>query len=439
MKIGRFFKSKEKSEGTGSVFQGMLTMALGSGSARLVSIAAIPILSRIYTPSDYGVLAVFTSLTTIIAPLLALRYGVALPLPKRDSMAINLLALCLILMLLTSSLFSVSLWIFGEKLLNIMSMETLLPYRWLIIICFIGTAIYEIMTSWSLRRKAYNYVAKTQFTQSAFGALTKVILGFMSIKPLGLLIGQTIGLAAGSGSLFRRHKDDYISNIKYISARNMMRSMRYYWRYPVFQLPSQLFQNLSMRLPMLFVAARFDPSSTGQFGMAVMSLSIPMNIFGRTLGRAFLAETAAIGRNNPAKIERLTYSVFKRILPISLSIGVTIYFLSPWVFSTFLGNSWQTAGQIGSAMSFYVSTQLLSAPLMNLLSVLSKNGVHLIFNCTQFFLVVFAFIFSYFAALDLLSTILLYSLSLSIQRCAQAITILVLLRRERTKRDGVGI
>ena len=98
MKFGRFFQRGKASEGTGSVFRGMFTLALGSGAARLISIAVIPVLSRIYAPEDYGVLSVFIALTAILAPLLSLRYVTALPLPRHPGLAMSLFALCVGLM-----------------------------------------------------------------------------------------------------------------------------------------------------------------------------------------------------------------------------------------------------------------------------------------------------------------------------------------------------
>ena len=78
---------------SGGVFRGMLVLATGSGIGKIIGIAAIPILTRIYAPEDFGVLAVFTALVTIHAPLVTLRYVLALPLPRHDGVAFNLLVL----------------------------------------------------------------------------------------------------------------------------------------------------------------------------------------------------------------------------------------------------------------------------------------------------------------------------------------------------------
>ena len=78
-KLARRILNKITAGESGDVFRGMLVLLLGSGVARLIGIGVIPILTRIYTPEEYGVLAVYTSFVAILAPLLTLRYVQAIP------------------------------------------------------------------------------------------------------------------------------------------------------------------------------------------------------------------------------------------------------------------------------------------------------------------------------------------------------------------------
>lgn len=97
---------------SGGVFRGMMTLALGSSIGRVIGIASIPVLTRLYSPADFGVLAVFTALVAILAPLVTLRYALALPLPRHDGVAMNLLVLSTGLML---GLSAISQWRIGGR------------------------------------------------------------------------------------------------------------------------------------------------------------------------------------------------------------------------------------------------------------------------------------------------------------------------------------
>ena len=54
--------------------------ALGQG---LVLVSA-PLLTRLYTPADFGVLAVYGSLVSLVAVVSAMRYELAIALPGYD-------------------------------------------------------------------------------------------------------------------------------------------------------------------------------------------------------------------------------------------------------------------------------------------------------------------------------------------------------------------
>src|SRR5690606_4153532 len=110
---------------TANVFRGMTTLALGVAVARGIGIIAIPVLTRLYTPEDFGALSVFVAVIAILAPILSLRYVAALPLPRRNSTAANLFVLSMGLIGINTLILGCLLWAFGGVLLSLFSMQVL--------------------------------------------------------------------------------------------------------------------------------------------------------------------------------------------------------------------------------------------------------------------------------------------------------------------------
>ena len=81
-------KLKPKSEFTRNV----LTLMTGTTIAQAIPIAISPILTRLYTPKDFGVLALFVAITSIFGSIANGRYELAIMLPKKDEDAINIFA-----------------------------------------------------------------------------------------------------------------------------------------------------------------------------------------------------------------------------------------------------------------------------------------------------------------------------------------------------------
>ena len=134
----------------------------------------------------------------------------------------------------------------------------------------------------------------------------KIGLGFLGIKPLGLLIGQVFTQAGGIVSLFKSFQGKLKANFKHVSRKRMVFLLKHYAYFPKYRLPSQFLLILSTQAPFLFFAWQFGAETTGQLGLSMMMLALPMTLFGQTTGQAYYAEIARIGRRNPQKIYKIT-------------------------------------------------------------------------------------------------------------------------------------
>ena len=102
-------KLKPKSEFSRNV----LTLMTGTTIAQAIPITISPILTRIYTPEDFGVFALFVAIVGFIAVIASGRYEQAIMLPKYDKYAINIFTLSLILICLTSIFTAACIRLFG--------------------------------------------------------------------------------------------------------------------------------------------------------------------------------------------------------------------------------------------------------------------------------------------------------------------------------------
>ena len=75
----------------GGFLMNVLTLMTGTALAQILLIAISPILTRLYTPAEFGTFALFTSLTSAIAVVAAGRYELAVILPRRHTDAFNLM------------------------------------------------------------------------------------------------------------------------------------------------------------------------------------------------------------------------------------------------------------------------------------------------------------------------------------------------------------
>ncbi|HOX23097.1 MAG TPA: hypothetical protein PLL10_06490, partial [Elusimicrobiales bacterium] len=82
-----------------SFARGVAVLAGGTAIGQGLVLALSPVVSRLYTPDDFGTLAVYASFLGIATVIVSLRYEIAIPLPEDDKVAANLLGLSLLLAL----------------------------------------------------------------------------------------------------------------------------------------------------------------------------------------------------------------------------------------------------------------------------------------------------------------------------------------------------
>lgn len=399
---------------SGGVFRGMATLALGSGIGRVIGIVAIPVLTRIYTPEDFGVLAVFTALVAILAPLVTLRYVLALPLPRQDGVAMNLLALSTGLMLGLSALIALSLWMGGETLLGLVSMQVLAPWWWLIALGVLGTATYEMLTLWATRRRAYKVIAQTNVTQSLAGTVVKIGLGVLSVQPLGLLLGQVVAQAGGVGRLLRGFLGEFRANWHHISPARLRKVAWKHRGFAIWRVPSQFLMVFSMQAPMFFMAALYDAQTTGQFGLAMMALSVPVALLGRTTSQAFFAEASVLGRRRASEIRAMLRSVVVRLGAVSLLPTIALLLLGPVLFTVLFGRDWQLAGSLAQALSVCLFFQFIQTPVAHVFYIFDGQRQLLLLNGQRVVLMGAVFGASYGLSWPVGYTVWAYSLTVAL-------------------------
>lgn len=395
------------------VFKGMATLAVGNGLAKIIGLVSIQVLTRIYSPEHFGILSIFTALSMILTPLITLRYELAVPLPRRDSTAVTLMALSASVLLLMTLIMGTLIWLAGPALLSMVSMEAITPYRGLLIAAVFLIGLYEVLLIWAVRRRAYPAVARTQLQQSVAGAISKIGFGLMGLMPSGLLYGQVLGSAAGITRLVRSFGSEVKQHWRHVTVRRAWRLLQHYRSFPVYRLPSQLLQTFSSQAPLLMTAAIYDAGTTGQLGLALMTLALPMQLLGYTTSKAYYAEIASLGRKRPTEIREVTRSVIKRLFALSIAPTLLLLAFGEEVFEIAFGAQWALAGQLAAILAIYLLFQFMNAPASHLLSLFERQRLLLMLNVQRTALTVTCFAAAYFLELPVTSVILLYSITLS--------------------------
>jgi lipopolysaccharide exporter len=83
----------------------VLKLISGTALGQMITVLVSPLLARIYAPEDFGLLAVYISIASILSVIISLRYETAVVLPEDDNQAMDLVLLASLVAFVFSILF----------------------------------------------------------------------------------------------------------------------------------------------------------------------------------------------------------------------------------------------------------------------------------------------------------------------------------------------
>lgn len=358
-----------------SALKHVMIIAGGTLVAQGLTVASMPVLSRIYSPSDFGVLAVFSSVIAILNQLSGFRYHFAIPLPKMNRYANALVALSLCLQIIFVFLLSILIFFFGEAILEKLSLTKLTPYRWLIPAGLLGIGAYTVLTQWAIRGKFFAVIGRTKISQCVSGAATKILLGIWGFRPLGLLLGTVIAQAGGISTLILpllRNK----TKLDLPKIEEIRRVLLRYRKFPLFSMWGALLNTLSINIMPVLLAVFYDAKIAGLYGMAQHILQMPMYFLGQAIGQVFLQRASTA--KYEGQLARVSLDSFSALIRTGSTAVLALGFFSPWIFSFVLGEQWWEAGEISRMLALYMSVNFAYSPLSRLFSILDKQDFFLL-------------------------------------------------------------
>src|SRR5690606_12612029 len=125
------------------------SIAAGSVAAQLLGIIAIPVLTRLYTPDDFGILAIYASLLAILVIIANLRYDFAIVVPRSTRAAANVAAISIATAATVSATVGLALIIWSRPLAEFLNAPLVGHYMWLLPISAFGAGVYQTLNYWA--------------------------------------------------------------------------------------------------------------------------------------------------------------------------------------------------------------------------------------------------------------------------------------------------
>ena len=170
-----------------------LTLVSGNTIAQLIPLLAEPVLTRLFPPEDFGLLALFISISSLFAVIATGRYELAVMLPKKEEEAINIVGLSFLVSFFMAIISLLVVWIFNRPICYLLDSKSISGYLYLVPLVVLFTGLTQSLNYWFSRKKQFRKVSTARIVQSSTAAATGIGTGFMKAGTIGLISAHVLG------------------------------------------------------------------------------------------------------------------------------------------------------------------------------------------------------------------------------------------------------
>jgi lipopolysaccharide exporter len=359
-------------------FSNVLKLVSGSIIAQILGILLIPVITRIYSPEDFGVYQLFLSISGILIAFSCLSYQLSIMLPKEDEDAANIVALCFILVTLISIVSGSFFIIFSDWIAHILNTPEISYYLVFLPLIVFLNGIFLGMTYWLTRRKRFGINATAQIVNSFSSKIVQIAVGLYSATSTGLIAGSIVSGIASLAVLFKQIKND-LPLFRKVTLKNIRSLAIRYKRFPLFTSWSTGANTISTQIAPLLLAYYFSPEVVGYYAIASMVVFLPMGIIGSATSQVFF-QKACDEKNRTGSVTNIVREIQPRLISIGMFPMFVLMIMGADLFSFVLGSQWSVSGQYAAILAPWLLFVFIASPLTTIFAVLEKQTLDLTFN-----------------------------------------------------------
>jgi len=364
---------KLKSKIVGSVIvRNTLILSLATLLAQLIGIVFSPVLSRLFTPNNFGELGKIVAFSSIFIGVSSLKYDLAIVLSKSAFETKQLIkvshALIVIISLISIPIYAVTYQVFD-------------PYIQLSIIVIIYfNSVYNLIVNIYTRYKRFKSLAILKMINKATTVGTQIGLGVFGLGTFGLIIGQVFGLCltllySSFKSLKTFKKVIFVGRGSYDQAKPVIKK---YYRFPMFSAPQNFLNSLSQNAPILILGGFFGETMIGLYWFAYRIIQMPVLLISNSIRQTFYQKASVTnpGKDLTSLFVKSTRTLFLIGLPFIIIGMVTL----PYLFELIFSAEWTESGVYGRWLLPWVLFLFINPPAVMLIPILNMQKFSLAYD-----------------------------------------------------------
>ena len=362
----------------------VLTLMSGTTVAQAIPVIVTPVLTRLYSPAEFGLFAVYMALIALGAMIATGRLEMAVLIARKDADALRLALTGVAVSGVFSILALGAIIIGGQQLAALPGQPELENWLYIVPFSIFLFSVYKVLLHWLNRNKHYELMSRTRVIQSGSISALQLVVGLASKLTTGLAVadclGRLVSLMMISGKVKATMKLPGFSLARHYAL------IRRYRNFPFLGSPASLLNVLSLQLPYLVIPAIFTSAVAGMYFLVFRVLMMPIALLGESMMEVFrnraLEDLKQHGTCRPVFVQTLLSLVI-----IGFPPALLLMIFGQEIFAFVFGEDWREAGRYAAILAPMALFRLVCAPLGGVLFIREKLKLVLLLQSIFFILV----------------------------------------------------
>lgn len=363
----------------------ILSVFTANTIAQFLPLISAPILTRIYTPADYGVLGVIMSITGLLGVFITLSYSNAIIISDSDPEVDHIIGLCLKLNLLITVISMLFLIFFRQAIARQYQVLDYSYWFYIIPVLLFLNGMNNMLASLVTRWKYFKALSINKVIMAVTSAVISIGSGLIFRNTTGLLLSFLISIGLSNALLLiLLRKNKKLQPISFYLNFNTKNVVNKYRDFPQYVLPAEFINSFSNQIPifMLSSASTSPQTAVGHYNMSNRILGLPISLISTSIGDVF-KQRAANDYNEAGDCRPIFVKTFKALLITSLFPFAILIFFGSDIFAIVFGEKWRGAGHYSQILGIMFFFRFIISPLTYVFYIARKQKLdfvlHLLF------------------------------------------------------------
>ncbi|MBT4036281.1 MAG: oligosaccharide flippase family protein [Candidatus Marinimicrobia bacterium] len=404
--------SKSNSKFLGQV----LVLLKGNTVAQIIPVIITPIITRLYSIESIGALAVFVSLSSIIAALSPAGLEQAVVLAHSNRRANRVILIAGMSVLIFSLLSLIIITIVKLAVPDNRLLIELNKFIWMIPIASALMASTNIINQYHLRYSELKKISNGVILKFTSLGVIQIGLGLLAKVESGLVWGR---ISSNIAQFLFVARNLNVKNFR--SSRNeMVATLKRYKKFPIFTVWGTFANISAIYIVSVLIANYYSIKEAGEFALMQRVLVIPIFFIGQAFGQIYYKHIVAERHKTGFGLKSYRNAI--ALLSISgVVIFVPLYFFGIDFIDVFLGGKVEDISTYVKILAPMFFIRYIANPLSMTLNAFERQELNMIWQVTLFASIVAVFLVSNLLNYDLTQLLRIYSVVVSIMYTIQIV------------------